>query len=154
MPIMNPFSRVEHLTPHDTDYHQWTVEQGRLLREGKLDLLDRDHLAEEIEGLGRSEKREIESRMTVLLMHLLRWMYQSGKRKGGCEACIRVSRRDLKKVLSENPSLRNYPAAQLADVYLGARVEAEKETGLDFETFPDNCPFSIDEILKDGFLPT
>ena len=150
---MNKFSRVEHLTAYDTDYHQWTVEQGRLLRDGKLNLLDRENLAEEIESLGRSEKREIESGLAVLLLHLLKWKYQSEKRKGGWEASIKVQRDRLKKAINENPSLKNYPAEELITVYREARVDAEKETGLDFETFPEDCPFSIGDILDDGFLP-
>ncbi|WP_421858468.1 DUF29 domain-containing protein [Oricola sp.] len=150
---MNKFSRVEHLTPYDTDYHQWTVEQGRLLRDGKLNLLDRENLAEEIESSGRSEKREIESRLAVLLLHLLKWKYQSEKRKSGWEASIKVQRDRLKKALNKNPSLKNYPAEELITVYREARVDAEKETGLDFETFPEDCPFSIGDILDDGFLP-
>lgn len=150
---MNKFSRIEHLTPYGADYHQWTVKQAALLRKGKLSQLDRENLAEEIKSLGRSEKREIESRLTVLLLYLLKWQFQPEKRKGGWEASVRVHRKDLKKVLAENLSLKNHPAEELADTYLKARLDAEKETGIAFEDFPEECPYTIGQILHDGFLP-
>lgn len=150
---MNKFSKLSHLTPYETDYAQWSVEQAQLLREGRLDLIDRDHLAEEIESLGRSEKREIESRLVLVLLHLLKWQFQPEKRKGGWEASIRVQRADLKEVLSENPSLRGYPHQRLSEAYVKARLEAEKETGIDYDTFPNACPYAIEQILDAGFLP-
>lgn len=150
---MNKHTTAPRLTDYEADYHAWTVEQAALLRAGKLDHIDREHLAEEIEGLGRSEKREIESRLTGLLMHLLKWQYQPERRKGGWEASIRLQRKDLKKVIAENPSLRDYPAQELADAYTRARLEAEKETGIDFSAFPAACPYEIAAILDDGFLP-
>ena len=150
---MNKFSRIEHLTPYDTDYHQWSVEQAALLREGKLDRIDREHLAEEIESLGQSEKREIVKRLMLTILHLLKWQIQPEKRKGGWQASIRVQRKDLQDVLKDNPSLRAYPVEVLDKAYTKARIKAEKETGIPFESFPDECPFTIEQILDDGFLP-
>lgn len=150
---MNKFSKLNHLTPYETDYAQWSVEQARLLREGRLDLLDRDNLAEEIEDLGKKEKREIESRLVQLLLHLLKWQLQPEKRKGGWEASIRVHRTDLREILSENPSLRNYPNDRLTRAYTKARLAAEKETGIAYEAFPDDCPYTVEQVFDDAFLP-
>jgi len=150
---MNKFSKLPHLTPYEIDYAQWSVEQARLLREGRLDLLDREHLAEEIEDLGRREKREIDSRLVQVLLHLLKWQFQPEKRKGGWEASIRVHRADLKEVLSENPSLRGYAEKRLTTTYAKARLEAEKETGIAYETFPDRCPYTTAQVLDDSFFP-
>lgn len=150
---MNKFSRLPQLREYDVDYYGWTVDQARLLREGRLALIDRKRLAEEVEDLGRSEKREIESRLVLIILHLLKWQFQPEKRKGGWEASIRVHRRRLKTILKENPSLTNYPAAELTAAYDEARLGAEMETGLDYETFPEACPYVVEQILDDAFFP-
>jgi Domain of unknown function DUF29. len=128
------------------------------LREGRLDALDREHLAEEVEDLARREKREIEHRLTSLLMHLLKWQFQPDRRKGGWEASIRIQRKDLKKLVADNPSLADFPRQELADASVRARIAAEKETGIDFDRFPRTCPYDIAEydiaeVLDDDFLP-
>lgn len=150
---MNKFSRIDQLTPIETDYHQWSVEQARLLRENRLDQIDKKHLAEEIENLGRSEKREIESRLEQILIHLLKWKYQSERRSKSWELTLKVQRDDLQDVLIDNPSLKDYPLSKLKKVYLKARLTTERETGLALETFPEECPFSYVEIVDTAFLP-
>lgn len=148
---MNKHSRTA--TPYSADVHQWAMEQSSHLRAGQLDMLDLENLAEEIESLGRSEKREIESRLTVAIAHLLKWQFQPEKRKGGWQATIKLPRNRLGKLLRENPSLKKYPQEVLADAWLESRLKAAEETSIDFEAFPENCPFTIEQILDDGFLP-
>jgi len=150
---MNKVFRRSHLTPYEADYALWCAEQGVLLREGRFTDLDRENLAEEIESLGRSDKREIESRLKVLLVHLLKLQFQPEKAKPGWKSTIIEQRGRLLKVMKESPSLRSYPDAVLAEEYAYACAEAAVETGLDVEIFPRICPYSVDQILDLQFYP-
>jgi hypothetical protein len=150
---MNRIVLKEQLTPFSGDYARWCAEQGSLLREGPLEALDRENLAEEIEALGRSERREIENRLTVLLLHLLKWKYQPGKQKAGWKATILEARRQLHRTISESPSLKAYPAEIMSEQYEIARLKAAAETGVGEDAFPADCPFSADDLLDVAFLP-
>ncbi|HVW57647.1 MAG TPA: DUF29 domain-containing protein [Rhizobiaceae bacterium] len=150
---MNRILWEEQLTPIEADYARWCDEQGALLRSGKLDAIDRENLAEEIESLGRSERREIESRLNILLLHLLKWKFQSEKRKSGWKGSILEARRQLRRILAESPSLKNYPAQILREEYEIARLKAADETGLGEDNFPQECPFTMDDIFDETFLP-
>jgi hypothetical protein len=150
---MNKHTRTTPPATHQGDFHRWTAEQGRFLRQKRLELVDWENVAEEIETLGRTERREIENRLAIAILHLLKWQFQPERRKGGWEASIRVQRRELKQLLAENPSLSALPAQSLQHCYDRARIEAEHETGLAYETFPQTCPFTADQVLDDGFLP-
>lgn len=150
---MNKVFRLSHLTSYESDYARWCAEQGALLREGRLDALDRENLAEEIESLGRSERKEIRKRLRVLTAHLLKWKFQPAKRKGGWTATILVQRRELSRTLAENPSLRSHPAEVLAEIYEVARIRAADETGLPENGFPASCPFTIEQILDPTYFP-
>jgi hypothetical protein len=142
-----------HLTPYEADYAQWCAEQGALLREGDLSKLDRENLAEEIEGLGRRDEDEIESRLNVLVMHLLKWRYQAKKRTPSWRATIIEQRSRISKRLTKSPSLNRYPGEVLSDEYVTARLRAAGETKLPESTFPETCPFTIDQILDTSFYP-
>ena len=91
---------------YDRDFYAWSREQAELLRAGKLAEADIDHIAEEIDSMGRTEKRELVSRLSVLLLHLLKWRYQPGKRGPSWEASVRVQRNRLVDHLDDNPSLK------------------------------------------------
>ncbi|MDP3897007.1 MAG: DUF29 domain-containing protein [Mesorhizobium sp.] len=150
---MNKIFRPSQLTPYEADYAQWCAEQGALLREGRLDLLDRENLAEEIESLGRSQEDEIESRVGVLLTHLLKWRFQPGQRSNSWKATLLEQRKRIARRIRQNPSLRGYPEQVLADEYEVARLAAAGDTGHALETFPDACPFTIEQILDATWLP-
>lgn len=150
---MNKVFRLSQLTPYEADYARWCTEQGALLRDGRLDALDRENLAEEIESLGRSDRREIESRLKVLLTHLLKWRHQPEGRCGSWRSTIRDQRRGIAKILKESPSLHTHPAKALKDEYGYAVSDAIDETGLPEDAFPSACPFTIDQILDPAFLP-
>lgn len=150
---MNKVVRFPQLTAIDGDYALWCAEQGALLREGRLDALDRENLAEEIESLGRRDRREIENRLKVLLAHLLKWRHQPEGQGGSWRATIRDQRVKIAKVIKESPSLRGHPAKALAEEYAIAVLDAADETGLPESTFPAACPFTIEEILDSDFLP-
>jgi len=140
-------------TLYQTDFFAWTREQGAKLRARAHNDIDWENAAEEIESLGRSEQREIVSRLVVALLHLLKWQYQPDKRKGGWRASIWVQRYQLRKVLAENPSLAGYPGQELSQCYEAAKVAAEEETGLAFEIFPVECPYAVEQVLDDNFWP-
>ncbi|HVH77120.1 MAG TPA: DUF29 domain-containing protein [Stellaceae bacterium] len=138
---------------YDDDFYAWTIEQARHLRAGELTALDIENIAEEIESMGRRDKREIDSRLVVLLVHLLKWQIQVGFRSRSWSATVREQRRQIAKLLRESPSLRNATDRLLPEIYAEAREKAANETGLSEATFPVDCPFSFDQVLAEDFLP-
>ena len=135
------------------DFHKWTRQQAQLLREKRFADLDLDNLIEEVESVGRSEEREIRSRLKVLLADLLKWKYQPGVRSSGWRGTIDEQREKLEQVLQASPSLRLYPADSFAAAYLSARLLAAKETGIDFTLFPEQPPFTVEQTLDVAFYP-
>jgi ribosomal protein L29 len=138
---------------YEEDFYAWTVEQARLLRSGELSSIDVANIAEEIESLGRSDQRELESRLTVLLTHLLKWRIQSKMRSSSWSGTIAEQRRRIAKLLRESPSLGPFVAEVLVEAYSDAREAASNETGLPETEFPVECPFTSDETLSRDFLP-
>ena len=141
---------------YTTDFYAWTQQQSALLREGRFGELDVPHLIEEIESLGRSEKRELESRLKVLLMHLLKWQFQGDQReqhKRSWLATIRHQRTELRKLVRDNPSLQAHLEAAVSEAYQDACYEAEAETGLPIATFPDSLPYTLEDALDANWLP-
>ena len=121
---------------YDTDFFAWSREQADLLRSGKLSNADIEHIAEEIESMGRTEKRELVSRLAVLLTHLLKWRFQPERRGASREASIRVQRNRLSDHLDDNPSLRPLLPQALANAYRDARLEAAAKPGWRWRRFP------------------
>ena len=140
-------------TLYDLDFYAWTTEQAGLLRAGKLSEADLEHIAEEIESMGRSEKRELVSRLTVLLLHLLKWQSQPVRQGSSWRLSIANTRDTLADHLDENPSLRGTMEASMAVAYRRARRNAAVETGLAEAAFPAVCPWSIEQILAEDFWP-
>jgi len=138
---------------YENDFYGWTQEQAALLRAGHLSELDTDHLIEEIEALGRSEKRELESRLTVLLMHLLKWRCQTMRRSRGWGLTIDGQRIRLARVLSDNPGLKPLLPDLLSNAYRLAKVDAAKETGMEIKSFPFECPWTFGQIMDETFYP-
>ena len=138
---------------YEHDFYAWTAEQAALLRAGRVAELDLDHIAEEIETLGRGEKREFVSRLAVLLLHLLIWRFQAGLRGRSWELTVVEQRRASARHLNENPSLRPWRFEAIADAYGDALIRAEKETGMLRDMFPWACPFSFEQIMDDDFWP-
>jgi len=138
---------------YDRDFYAWSREQAELLRAGKLAAADIEHIAEEIDSMGRTEKRELISRSSVLLLHLLKWRYQPEKQSPSWEASIRVQRNRLADHLDDNPSLKPLLPQALAAAYRDAALEAVAETGLTGSTFPATCPWTVEQVLHSGFWP-
>ena len=138
---------------YDRDFFAWSREQADLLRAGKLTEADILNIAEEIDSMGRTEKRELVSRLTVLLLHLLKWRFQSERRGASWEASIRVQRNRIADHLDDNPSLRPMLPQALANAYRDARLEAAAETNLPVASFPDECPWQLADVLDPEFRP-
>ncbi len=138
---------------YDEDFFAWTRQQAQLLREKRFGDLDLGNLIDEVEGVGSSEKRELRSRLKVLLAHLLKWAFQPGARSSGWRGTIAHQREAIRRVSDDSPSLRPYPAEVFADAYLAARLLAARETGIDFTLFPAQPPFTLAQALDEDFLP-
>jgi hypothetical protein len=138
---------------YEKDFYEWTVRNARLLRSGRAGEADLAHIAEEIEDMGKRERRELLRRLGFLIAHLLKWKMQPDRRSRSWELTIRVQRKDLAKLLAENPSLQPYLRKGLPEAYEHATVEAMTETGHPESDFPSTCPFTFDVILDPDFLP-
>lgn len=140
---------------YDIDFFAWTQEQARLIKKKALDKLDVAHLFEEVMSMGAREKNELTSRLTRLLMHLLKWKYQPSRQCRSWTLTINEQRSQLAYHLEDNPSLKNpqYLDKSLERAFKTAVYEAIKETGLDDKIFPKQCEWSIEQILDDTFLP-
>ena len=138
---------------YDQDFFAWANHQARLLRAGKLSEADIDHIAEEIESMGRAEKRELVSRLKVLLMHLLKWRFQPSGHSTSWRLTIEEQRREVVDVLTDNPSLRSKLPEAIGSAYGNAILAAARETGLDRASFPAVCPWGFEEIMDPGFWP-
>lgn len=136
---------------HNNDFYAWTQQQAHLLRTKQFNQIDFHQIAEEIEDMGRSEKRELESRLELLLMHLLKWQFQPNLRSRSWQLTIKEQRLRLEKLLQENPSLSSFLADLLDKTYQLATISAERETGL--SSFPETCPYGLTEIFTPEFLP-
>ncbi len=140
------------MTDYNRDLALWSKEQADALRaRGGGNALDYANLAEEIESLGRSDRREIESRLEVLLAHLLKLAYQPAQASPSWRASVREARNRIADLIVESPSLGSYPEERLARAYARARVDAADETGIG--TLPEVCPWPADEVLSD-WLPS
>jgi hypothetical protein len=140
------------MSTYETDIVAWAREQTRLLLSGQFDALDIEHIAEEIQDVGKSEQRELESRMAVLLAHLLKWRYQPERRGNSWRNTIRAQRKGIERRLTKTPSLK----ADLRDpewweaVWNDALAQAGQETGLEF---PESCPWMPHQITSPDFFP-
>jgi hypothetical protein len=140
-------------TKYDTDFYGWALEQAHLLRAGRLSEADVEHIAEEIESMGRGERRELVNRLAVLLLHLLKWAYQPERRGKSWRLTIEEQRRQLRRHLRDNPSLQANLDEAIADAHGDAVLRAEAETDLPRDVFPWSCPYSFDQIVDDRFWP-
>jgi hypothetical protein len=140
-------------TLYNQDFYAWANEQASLLRAGKLDQADVENIAEEIESMGRSEKRELVNRLTVLLLHLLKWQFQPGLRGNSWRSSIDEQRYQVADHLDDNPSLTSRLEESFRSAYRVARIQAGRETGLDRSTFPVTCPYPFEEAMAPDFWP-
>ncbi|MBD2179975.1 DUF29 domain-containing protein [Planktothrix sp. FACHB-1355] len=138
---------------YETDFYAWTVEQAKFLRDGAWDSLDVPNLVEEIESLGKQDRRELRNRLRVLVGHLLKWEYQRGKRSKSWSNTIHEQRYQIKELIKESPSLKPYLHDAVVEIYSDALSLAVRETSLDSSCFPQECPYNLDLILEKDFFP-
>lgn len=139
---------------YQEDFYSWALENAKGLREGKLSDIDIEHIAEELESMGASERRELQSRLQVLLSHLLKYQYQPERRGKSWLLTINHQRDAIDRLLKQSPSLHALlDDRELADIYDKAVRETVIETDLDRHLFPPSSPYSIQELLDPGFLP-
>ena len=136
---------------YETDFALWSERQADALRRRAANEIDWDNVAEEIESLSRSDKREIRNRLEVLLQHLLKWARQPEQRSSGWRGTIVEQRRRLQQLVKESPSLHNYPASRLSEAYDGGREDTQIETEL--TDLPLACPWTIEQVMDHAFRP-
>ena len=140
-------------TLYEADYLRWIETTLEKLRSQDYTHVDWENLIEEIEDMGRSERRSLESNLIVVLLHLLKWQFQPERRSGSWEGSIIEHRRRIKKALKESPSLKPYLEDIFAECYIEAVKQAKAETSLPLESFPIECPYGLAELIDDEFLP-
>ena len=140
---------------YDTDFYEWTQHQAAALAAGHVSELDLANLAEEIESLGKRDRRGLRSRLKLLVMHLLKWRCQPEVRQTGHSwwSTIRTQRRDIDLILEDSPSLRRQVPDMIEADYQAMRLDASGETGLPLEAFPETCPWTAEQVLDETFWP-
>lgn len=138
---------------YESDFYAWANEQAALLREGRFAEADVENIAEEIESLGRSEKRELVNRLAVLLAHLLKWQFQPAWRGKSWRLTIKEQRRKLSEHLGDNPSLKPLLGEAIGRAYQDAISDVQKDTPLTEDDLPALCPYTAEQVLEAEFLP-
>ncbi|MGK7904504.1 MAG: DUF29 domain-containing protein [Hormoscilla sp.] len=140
-------------TTYTTDFNKWVEQTAQLLRSRRWQDLDLQHLIEEVEDLGKSERRGVASQLTRLLLHLLKWQYQAQRRSDSWLDSITDARTQIDLAIEDSPSLRSYPEEQLKQSYQRARRQATKQTEMPLEVFPEECPYALELVLDEDWLP-
>ncbi|MGH7916745.1 MAG: DUF29 domain-containing protein [Candidatus Binataceae bacterium] len=139
---------------YERDYYTWALEQARALKAHRVEELDWENLAEEVEDLGKSEKRQLRSRLEVLLAHLLKWRFRGSRRSRSWKLTIALQRLRIRKHLEENPGLQPSIQAVMADAYEAARLELTIHLAATGEPEPpEACPWSFRQVIDDEFWP-
>ncbi|WOD41107.1 DUF29 domain-containing protein [Nodosilinea sp. E11] len=138
---------------YESDFYAWVQQQASFLRAQQWHHIDLPNLIEEIESLGKQQRQELRSRLSVLLAHLLNWHFQPQHRSRSWLATLRVQRRDILRLLNENPSLKPDLEEALTEAYANSRDLAMGETNLPEATFPLHCPYCLADIFAEDFYP-
>ena len=144
---------ISHQDLYEQDFYLWIEQAVTLLAENRLSELDRENLIEEISDMGSNQKNAIESNLEVVLMHLLKYKYQPEKRSNSWRSTLFEHRRRLHKAFKTSPSLKRHFINEFQDCYTAARELASIETGLDLGLFPQDSPFSSEQVLDKSYLP-
>ena len=138
---------------YDVDFFEWTQQIADDIRRGKLSSSEFEHVAEEIEDMGKRDRRELQSRLIVLMQHLLKWSLQPERRDGSTwRDTIDEQRTEIELVLKQSPSLKRVIGQDLGPLYRKAAIKALRETRKEIELPPD-CPFDVTQILDPEWLP-
>lgn len=138
---------------YNQDFYAWALHNAELIRQRKFSEVDIEHVAEEIESMGRRERREFINRLAILLAHILKWQYQPKRRGNSWKYTIKEQRLQAIRLLEENPSLKHEIDILLNYAYEEAVIISAGETNLPEFTFPKKCSFTLHEILDQQFFP-
>ena len=138
---------------YDEDFFAWTIQNASLLKQGKLAEVDIHNIAEELESMGKRDKRQLINRLIILIAHLLKWENQPDKRSNGWRSTIKEQRRRVLNLLADSPSLKHEIEKQLNKIYESAITISADETLIDESDFPKHCPYTATQILDDNFYP-
>jgi len=136
---------------YERDFYTWSLEQARLVREGRWNAVDRDNVAEEIESLGREQFNKLESALPVLMLQMLKWDHQPQVRSRSWVLSIKAQRAELGDIIADNPGLKPRIGEAISRGYYRASIEAARETGLEENEFPTTCPYAWDDIVSRTF---
>jgi len=157
---MNPELQTQSISNtsrlYEQDFYLWLQTTANLLKEKQLELVDFDNLIEEIESMGRSERKELKSRFTTLIEHLLKikyWQAEKANNTRGWRQTIVEQRRQIEYLLEDSPSLRGLLAEQFGECYINARKDILKKYELETELFPSEPEFSLEDILNADYIP-
>jgi ribosomal protein L29 len=139
---------------YEEDFYAWALENAVLLRAARLSEIDAEHIAEELEDMGKSERRALRSHLHNLLLHLLKWQFQPAHRGVSWKLSIRNARHRIGIIVQDSPSLGPQIQGLIMEEYPPARLDAIDETGLPKASFPDTCPYRDDQVIDQAFLPT
>lgn len=139
---------------YDTDFYSWLQEQARLLEQGQANQCDLDNLIEEVEDMGKRHLQKLDSHLTELLMHLLKWQYQPQKREYGhsWENSIRAHRKQARDLIEKYPSLEAKIISDWEGIFESALRSAVVDTDMTKEDFPGSCPWTFDQIMQEGWI--
>ena len=138
---------------YEQDFYVWIQHNIALLKQGKFNEIDIDILIDELESMAKRDRRELTSRLMILIAHLLKWQFQPVKKSGSWQCAIDEQRIQIIEQLEESPSLKNILPESIGKAYSKAVTLAAKETGLPIEIFPKKCPYLIEQLLDDDFYP-
>ncbi len=146
-------AKVDSGPGYDEDFFLWTEHQAALIRPRRLDSIDWDNVADEIESLGSGDLRQLGNRLDVLINHLLKWQLQPDARSGSWRGSIRTQRGRILRLLKHSLSLRQHIASEVQDGYARAAATAADETRLPRAQFPPSCPYTVENLLDEDFFP-
>ena len=138
---------------YTADFNLWIKQTAQLLRQRRWHDIDLEHLIEEVEDFGKSERRGIASQLIRLLLHLLKWQYQRERRSDSWLDSITDARTQIELAIEDSPSLKNYPAEQLEQCYQRSRRQASQQTKIPIYVFPEECPYPLNLVLQENWFP-
>jgi len=138
---------------YEKDFYAWLMFNVGLIRDGRLTEVDAKNIAEELEGMGISQRHQLVNRLVVLIAHLLKWKYQSLRRSSSWRGTIIEQRRRLRQLVKDSPSLKYQIDEKITEAYQDAVLLASNDTGIPEKYFPSICPFTFRQVMDDNFYP-
>lgn len=138
---------------YEEDFYSWTQRNTELLRQKRFSEVDFENVIEEIESIGRREKRELKNRLGDLILTLLKWTVQKSYQNEIEKMRIKEKRIRVFEILDDSPSLESELSKNLEKIYEISVLRAIAETGFGEKMFNKNCPFTLDQCLDFNFFP-